>query len=133
MDRARKAAAQKLLDAAYKFWQACNKEGQFGAVQWLQDTNGRVLIFTRGEYRAELLAGVERFLGDKVHHFIQEHIPADDVCETCSGHGIVGSGTWENAQTCPDCSGTGFATPVSESASTPKAESTKPASGEVGA
>lgn len=51
---------QKLLDAAYEYWEASAKAGINGAVIWLQDDDGRLVIFTRGEYRAQLMSGIER-------------------------------------------------------------------------
>jgi hypothetical protein len=44
----RHAAAQKAIDAMHDFWKLapCG-----GAVQWIEDTDGRLIVFTRGEYR----------------------------------------------------------------------------------
>jgi hypothetical protein len=30
-----------------------------GAIQWIQDTNGRVIIFTRGEYRDTIMQAIK--------------------------------------------------------------------------
>lgn len=49
--------AQRVLDEAHKFWKL---QPYMGAVQWIEDTLGRLVIFTRGEYRPELMAGVDR-------------------------------------------------------------------------
>lgn len=73
---------QVLLDAAYAYWEACVRFGQHGAVQWLDDTSGRTVIFTRGEYRTTLMSNVDqlRFEGAKLHTF---------NLDTASQHGIT--------------------------------------------
>ncbi len=45
-------AAIKAIDAMHDYWKLnpCR-----GAVQWLEDSDGRVLIFTRGEYRDRIM------------------------------------------------------------------------------
>jgi hypothetical protein len=78
MDDKRKAAAQKLLDAAYEFWQACHNEGQYGAVQWLTDSYGKLLIFTRGEYRETLMANINTLPNVEKVHFFGENIEDED-------------------------------------------------------
>jgi hypothetical protein len=73
MDAKRKAAGQKLLDAAAEFWAACNAEGQYGAVQWLVGTGGELVIFTRGEYRETLMANIYALPNvEKIHLFGEE-------------------------------------------------------------
>ena len=73
MDKKRKAAGQKLLDAAHEFWNACQEEGQYGAVQWLTGTLGEVVIFTRGEYREQLMLNIHTLPNDnKIHLFIEQ-------------------------------------------------------------
>lgn len=49
---------QALLDAAYEYWKQAHKEGIYGAIIWLDDTDGRTVIFTRGEYRGQLLYNI---------------------------------------------------------------------------
>lgn len=51
---------RKLLEAAYNYWEAAHKAGISGAVIWLQDDDGKLVIFTRGEYRATLMQGIEK-------------------------------------------------------------------------
>jgi len=48
-----------LLDAAYDYWQAMQRAGKGGALFWLDDSSGRTVIFTRGEYRGTLLHNVD--------------------------------------------------------------------------
>lgn len=78
MDQLRKESGEKLLQAAHEFWKACRLEGQYGAVQWLQGSDGELIIFTRGEYRQQLLAGVNGMDGNKVHYFHGETMPREE-------------------------------------------------------
>jgi hypothetical protein len=78
MDDKRFAAGQKLLDAAQEFWEACHEQGQYGAIQWLEGTGGELLIYTRGEYRQQLMANVHNMPSAKVHYFSGEVMPSDD-------------------------------------------------------
>lgn len=50
--------AQKLLNAAHAFWEASWLSGSHGAVRWLEDDQGRLLIYSRGEYREQLLRNI---------------------------------------------------------------------------
>jgi hypothetical protein len=79
MDKKRRAAAQKLLDAAHEFWSACHAEGQYGAVQWLTGTTGELVIFTRAEYRQQLMANIDTLPSvEKIHLFGEEMPSVDD-------------------------------------------------------
>lgn len=53
-------AAEALLKAAYDFWLTCPDSS---AVRWLEDTDGKVIIFTRGEYRDTLLRNIDKLPG----------------------------------------------------------------------
>lgn len=75
MDSKRKAAGAKLLAAAQDFWQACHDEGQYGAVQWLEDSDGKLLIYTRAEYRENLMQNIHKIDTRKVHFFQGEVLP----------------------------------------------------------
>lgn len=68
MDEKRFAAAQKLLDAAQEFWEACQAEGQYGAVQWLLGSGGELLVYTRGEYRRQLMQNIDTLSGVEPEH-----------------------------------------------------------------
>ena len=73
MDEKRRATGQTLIDAAYEFWEACHEEEQYGAVQWLEGTNGELIIFTRGEYREHLMKNICTIPGvDKIHIFAEK-------------------------------------------------------------
>ena len=78
MDKKRMAAGQELLDAAYRFWDACHQEGQYGAVQWLTGTNGELVIFTRGEYRDRLMSNIDTLPNVEKIHFFGESMPTDE-------------------------------------------------------
>lgn len=77
-DSARGKAAQALLDAAHTFWKECNKAGQYGAVQWLIGADGSLVVFTRGEYRQQLLAGIPTLPGVHEENMFAEEIEGDD-------------------------------------------------------
>lgn len=51
------AKAQQLLDAAHEYWKASSRVAP-GAVRWLTGEDGSLVIFTRGEYREELLRNI---------------------------------------------------------------------------
>ncbi len=78
MDSKRIEAGNKLLEAAMDFWDACRQEGQYGAVQWLEGSDGSLLIFTRGEYRHALMSNIHSLPSSKVHYFNGEVIPSED-------------------------------------------------------
>ncbi|MEA1878626.1 MAG: hypothetical protein U9N86_17425 [Bacteroidota bacterium] len=78
MDNKRISTAQKLLDTAQDFWDACHEEGQQGAVQWLEGTGNELLIYTRSEYRETLMANINKLPRSKVHYFKGDVMPQDD-------------------------------------------------------
>lgn len=77
-DSARGIAAQKLLDAAHDFWKECNKAGQYGAVQWLQGADGSLVIFTRGEYRHQLIGTIPVLPGVSPENIFSEEIESEE-------------------------------------------------------
>lgn len=69
-----KTAADQLLAAAMAYWAVYQKANPPGAaVVWVEDTDGRLVILTRGEYRERLMANVDE-LGTPVIAF---DTPAD--------------------------------------------------------
>lgn len=78
MDEMRREAGQKLLDAAYEFFKACHEEGQYGGVQWLQGSKGELVVFTRGEYRHDLLNNIYSMAEQKRVHVFSESMPSED-------------------------------------------------------
>lgn len=55
----RMVKARALLLAAHEYWESCKRAGDTCAVRWIEDTAGRLLIFTRGEYRDTLMRNIE--------------------------------------------------------------------------
>jgi len=64
----RKAACDALLQAAHDFWDSERQAGQQGAVKWVQADDGSLVIFTRGEYRDELMKAISG-PSDATHRF----------------------------------------------------------------
>lgn len=58
-DPALRAAGQALLDAAMAYWVEYQRACGSAAVVWLSDTDDRLLIFTRFEYRHQLLQNIQ--------------------------------------------------------------------------
>jgi hypothetical protein len=42
--------AQKMLDAVHEYWSWRQRNNLHGAVCWVRDDSGRLVVFTRGEY-----------------------------------------------------------------------------------
>lgn len=51
---------ERFLEAGLAYWEAMHKAGIDGAISWLQDRDGALVLYTRGEYRDLLLNNVER-------------------------------------------------------------------------
>lgn len=77
-DSERGKAAQALLDAAYAYWKLYQVPGGGGAIQWLSDTDGRLLIFTRGEYRETLLHNIHDVLDMGKEVFFVEELEGEE-------------------------------------------------------
>lgn len=54
-DPALEEAATRLLDAAMAYWEEYRRVTGGAAVVWVDDTDGRMVILTRAEYRATLM------------------------------------------------------------------------------
>jgi len=54
-------AARTLLGAAHAYWDMLRRqdESRPNAVIWVEDTSGRLLVFSRGEYRQQLLRNID--------------------------------------------------------------------------
>lgn len=50
--------ADDLVDAGHDFWKACKREAGGGAVRWLSCDDGTLIVFTRGEYRHQIMSVV---------------------------------------------------------------------------
>ena len=46
---------QKLIEAAYDYWQEFQEVHSPRAVVWLEDTSGHFILFTRGEYKEQII------------------------------------------------------------------------------
>lgn len=57
-DGALRDAADALLAAAHAYYQAYTNAGMRAAVVWISDTDGRLVILTRGEYRSHLMQNI---------------------------------------------------------------------------
>lgn len=51
--------ADALLIAAMEYWDEYHRKGLSGAVVWVRDTEGRMVVLTRGEYRDQLMQNIE--------------------------------------------------------------------------
>lgn len=74
MDKKRYDAGAELLKAAHNFWKACQEENQPGAVQWLEGTDGELIIFTRMEYKKEILDNIFKFSFETGTHTFAEKL-----------------------------------------------------------
>ncbi len=45
----------KLMQAAYDYWEVYQKKVGSAAVVWVENDNGTFLLFTRGEYKENIL------------------------------------------------------------------------------
>ena len=56
-----KEKGQALLFAAYEFWKVHRKLCGPRAVVWLEADDGHFVLFTRGEYRQQIMGGITPF------------------------------------------------------------------------
>lgn len=68
-----KDAAERLLEAALDYHAAYRKAGLAGAVVWVKDTDGRMVILTRGEYRCTLMQNIDRLYGEADEQLMEFH------------------------------------------------------------
>jgi len=61
-----RTAADRLLQSAYAYWKELGAAVGSRAVIWLEDADGRVVIFTRGEYRQHLMESIHQ-RGHELH------------------------------------------------------------------
>lgn len=74
MNEARYNAAKKLMDAAHDFWKIEHEHGNVAAVKWLTADSGEMLIFTRSEFRSQLMRNIDDLPFRSKEHFFGEHI-----------------------------------------------------------
>lgn len=53
-----KEKGQALIETAYEFWKAHQKYIGPNAVVWLEDTSGHFVLFTRGEYKDQIIRNI---------------------------------------------------------------------------
>ena len=63
--------AEKLFDAAFEYWDHFHCNHGSGAVVWVEDTQGRMIVLTRGEYKQQVK--------DAIGEMIQDDIFFDEV------------------------------------------------------
>lgn len=66
-------AGVALLEAAAEYWRVAHRNDIHGAISWLDDSKGNTVLFTRGEYRHQLLKNIEA--PGEIRYF--EHITTD--------------------------------------------------------
>ena len=66
-----KESADQLLTAAMAYWQEYRKATGGAAVVWVKDSDGRMVVLTRGEYEETLMRNIHilKREGDRVHSF----------------------------------------------------------------
>ena len=74
-----KDAADRLLKAAMDYHAAYRKAGLAGAVVWIKDTDGRMVILTRGEYGATLMRNIDTLYGEADEPLMEFDPPAAGV------------------------------------------------------
>lgn len=65
-------AANELLRAAHAFWKIERESGMPSAVKWITGDDGSMVIFTRGEYRDQLMRNITELPGEGVYRFTKE-------------------------------------------------------------
>ena len=58
-----KEAAAKMLHAVREYWEWRRANGLGGAVCWVQDENGQLVVFTRGEYAESIMRAIREETG----------------------------------------------------------------------
>jgi len=51
---------KKLIESAYNYWKQYQKELGSAAVVWLEAEDGHFVLFTRGEYKRQILSAANR-------------------------------------------------------------------------
>ena len=64
-------SAQNLLNAAYAYWKAYQKKLGASAVIYLEDNDGHLVVFTRGEYKDWIMDAVSEIHRDPEARFIE--------------------------------------------------------------
>ena len=59
-DAALRETSDRLLQAAMDYWHEFRRVTGGAAVVWVKDTDGRMVVLTRGEYRHQLMNNIEQ-------------------------------------------------------------------------
>ena len=65
MDKELQDAAQNLLETCQEYYDLMRKRGLAGGCIWLTGQAGQMVVFTRGEFRQQLLHNIEMELDAK--------------------------------------------------------------------
>ena len=57
-------AGRKLLESAYEFWKIHQKLAGPRAVVWLENESGGYVLFTRGEYKTQIIQNISPLAGE---------------------------------------------------------------------
>jgi hypothetical protein len=77
------AKASELLAVAREFWKLQQQLTKSGAVKWVEFDSGELLVFTRGEYRDQILENIAP-LGS-THFFSDLQKESDEQHDTFVG------------------------------------------------
>jgi len=61
--------ARALLAAAYDYWEVHQRKAGGGAVIWLKDDMGQLVVFTRGEYLNTIMSNIDHLWDEKTMTF----------------------------------------------------------------
>jgi hypothetical protein len=79
LDQELKDAAQRLLDECHAYYNLMRKRGIAGGCVWLTGMRGEMVVFTRGEFRHQLLHNIEMEIdAERVVSFGAATIPGKD-------------------------------------------------------
>ena len=83
MDQELQAAAKRLLEECQSYYDLMRKRGLAGGCIWLTGGDGQMVVYTRGEYRSQLLTNIEMEMDAKrTHSFGAAEIPGADSPRT---------------------------------------------------
>lgn len=68
-DEQLRAAAADLLAAAMRYWKEYRRVTGGAAVVWVGDTNGELVVLTRGEYRDQLMVNIDNIMRQRSLYF----------------------------------------------------------------
>lgn len=76
LDEELQAAAETLLESAHAYFKVMQKKHLAGGCIWLTDKDGAMVVFTRGEFKNQLLHNIEtRFDVGRAYSFGVAEVP----------------------------------------------------------